>query len=186
MALNHILHTITEKAGEEIKIIQKDAEQQCADILENARIEAEKIKTELNRNLERKTAETIEKAERSAAFKVKNKITEKKHALIDMVFQLAAKKFPKQEDRMRSIFERLAESIIVESQTKILCSTSISVIIDSELKKRDVSIPVSKALKEDGFIVISDTYEMDNRLNTLIQEIRGDIEIDIAQILFNH
>lgn len=184
MALNHILHTITEKSGEEIKNIQKDAEQKCANILENAWIEAEKIKTELNRDLEQKTAETVHKSERSAAFKVKNKITEKKHSFIDMVFQLAAKKFSKQQERLCSLFERLAESIVIESKTKILCSQSIAPTIDEQLKKRGVSVPISRSLKEEGFIVISDTYEIDNRVSVLMQEIRSDIETDIARILF--
>lgn len=184
MALNHILHTITEKAGEEIKAIQKDAEQQCARIIERAQIEAEKIKTELNRDLEQKTAETIEKAKRSAKFKVKNKTIDKKHALIDSVFQLSLKKLAKQQDKLYGLFERLAESIVVEPETKIACSQSVSSAIESALKKRRVSIPISKSLKDDGFIVISDTYEMDNRLTVLIQEIRSDIVVEIAKILF--
>ena len=184
MALNHILHTITEKAGEEIKAIQKDAEQQCAHILASAQVEARKIKAELNRDLEQKTSDTIEKAERSAAFIVKNKITDKKHTLIDSVFQLSAKKLAKQQDKLCGLFERLAESIVVERETKILCSQSIASAIENALKKRGVSIPVARSLKDDGFMVISNTYEMDNRLTALIQEIHSDIEAEIARILF--
>ena len=184
MALNHILHTITEKTGEEIKVIQKDAEQQCASIIERAQVEAEKIKTELNRDLEQKTSDTIEKAERYAAFKVKNKITDKKQILIDSVFQLSAKKLAKQQDKLCGLFERLAESIVVEPETKILCSQARASTIENALKKRGVSIQVARSLKDDGFMVISNTYEMDNRLTVLMQEIRSDIEAEIARILF--
>ena len=43
---------------------------------------------------------------------------------------------------------------------------------------------MKNTLKDEGFIYVSDTLEIDNRLTTLVEEIHETVEIEIARILF--
>ena len=181
MSLQHILDTIEMKGKQEADAVLKAADIESAKILEESQKKASRSKQEAQKNLQKKAADTILKAEQQAAAGIRNKILAAKRERTNRIFTEAYDVLLNNPARMEELCKKLIALLPKEDGATVKSGEKTEALI-----KQNTSLPVEPALKEEGFTYIGKHVEVDNRLKTLIESVRDETESDVARILFHY
>lgn len=195
--IESILSHIISDAEEEKQKILAEAKNKAKEIIDAANRKADEIKKDLHERACEKAEDYKRRKISMAELDFKKEILTAKQKFINDAFDNALL-FLKNMDRVKyiqylrnSIIEAVDkgdEQIIVNSNDKNIISLEflkdINVFLNSRGINANVTLSNETADISGGFIIKSDDVEIDNSFDTLIQNLREDLEMQVAQILF--
>lgn len=185
MSLTHLISTINEKIKSEIQAIQRQALAEKERILKDAETHVKDLKQKKEDELRSKTAEKITKAKRHAQTVLKHKILEKKQHVINTVCEQAGKKLATQEDKLTNLYDSLLARLTPIKNAEIITTPKSAALIRPLLEKHNLPFAIRAELEEEGFIVQSETVEIDHRIRALFEEVKDEIAREVAKKLFS-
>ncbi len=186
MALNDIKQSITQQA-----------QQRADEIISQARSEANTLKQEWDKKHAEKQVKLLTAAQKKAQQKIQQAsfslqaqaqtlVLNKKQKALESVYVKALEELSKLDDvALVELFTSLLDKLpAVEGEIK--ATEAHQSAVKKALKKSDAKATVSKEVikAKGGFVFISDSVEIDNTFETLINNIKEAITLDVANLLF--
>jgi vacuolar-type H+-ATPase subunit E/Vma4 len=187
MAITDITHAIIQ-----------EAEKQAADVITQAHVKTQEIeknwkekiavkKQDLIIGAQNKARQKVMQAEFKLHSSIQTEILEQKRELLGKVYQLGVKKLSQlDDDQYISLMEKLITAIPGEDG-KLLSTKNKEDLLKKALKKSGKSFEMSKNTVPGtgGFIFQSKEIEIDNTINSLVEDIRQKTELEFSKKLFN-
>ncbi|MFH1392606.1 MAG: hypothetical protein ABIG90_02945 [bacterium] len=156
MALQNILQKIDLESEKEIQEIKKQSGKQIKKNLSQAAEQAGKIKAKSIENFQKEKLEEAKQILRDKKNDGRRIVLERKREILDIVFQEALEKLKKSD----------TEELIIKLKKNL---PQDGKIIDD---------------KNNGFKFVSENFEIDNTLLSLVAQARQKLEIKIAKMLY--
>lgn len=192
MALEDIFRALEEQAEQECQEILADARDQAEGILEEAQDEAEEIRKRLVDETERSTRQKASQSVNSARLETKKKVASLKQEAVANAFEKALDKARsiRDSESYAKTFRALAEEAAtdLEGDMKVLVDQA-----DVELAKRTfdemgVAAEVAAEIETVGGLVIVTGGGRIMRRNTFedrLEKVQQHIQADVAEIMFS-
>jgi len=188
MALENILEKIKKEAELEAKKIKENGKNKIKELereyQEKMRKEKEKILAESEKEAEKK----IEQAKFILESKKKSEILKKKQAVLQEIFKTATEEIAKMtEEKQVEILKELITNLPEEKEVKLIPTKSSYPILKKALEKsgRKFQIASETLPGKGGFVFSSPRIEIDNRYSVLVEQIRHELETEVAKNLFS-
>lgn len=177
--------------------LRKSAEATAARILESARLDAEEVRADAARRIQRERAESMREEEEICRAAARSAIAAERHAamravllgrarLVDRVLELAAALLPaasRTEAYRSTIGEQLEGSMrfVADKGAVIRCSPELVPAMRAASKAHDSVTVQPDAETLDGFVVVTDdgSVTIDQRLSTQLRRMRPTLAIEI-------
>ena len=198
MSLDHILKTIREKTEEEAQELIKQAEKERQAYIREAEEEARKIRKEYLKKSQRKAEEEKKREIIHIRAEEKKKILNLKKKILGETFDQAQEELGNLEKKeylsliKKALFLNLEsdyQEIIVSVRDKAWMEEKFINEIKRELaeqgRKEELSLQTGLPREERGFILKKEGIEINCTFSDLFQNLRDDLEIEVAQILFS-
>jgi len=194
MSLDHILKTIREKTEEEAEELIKQAEKERQAYIREVEEEARKIRKEYLKKSQRKAEEEKKREIIHIRAEEKKKILNLKQKILGETFDQAQEELGNLEKKeylsliKKAIFLNLEsdyQEIIVSVRDKAWMEEKfINEILAEQGRKEELSLQAGLPREERGFILKKEGIEINCTFSDLFQNLRDDLEIEVAQILF--
>lgn len=197
MGLEYILKTIREKTEKEAQELINQAEKERQVYIREAEEEARKIRKEYLEESQRKAEEEKKREIIRIRAEEKKKILNLKKKILDETFDQAQEELGnlKKEEYLSLIKKALLlnleldyQEIIVSVRDKAWMEEKFINEIKKELakqgRKRELSLQAGLPQEKRGFILKKEGIEINCTFSNLFQNLRDDLEIEVAQILF--
>ena len=188
MALSDILDKIKEETDAKINEINEQYKAKLSALEADFKEKKEKAKAEMDEQVAVNSKRILNKMETVAKMEAKNKLLKEKRELLDTIFEEALNALVAAEN-----YQDMVTTLLKHSQIK-----GDDVIVVPAKGKEDVTAsalsasgkPYKMADKpadiKGGFILQSDKIEIDNSFESILnKQLRDDLELDIAKMLFN-
>jgi len=198
MSLDHILKVIREKSEKEAQELIKQAEKERQTYIREAEEEAKKIRKEYLKESQRKAEEEKKREIIRIRAEEKKKILNLKQKILDETFDQAQEELGnlKKEEYLslikKALFLNLESDyheIIVSVRDKAWMEEKFINEIKRELakqgRKEKLSLQAGLSPEKRGFILRKEGVEINCTFSNLFQNLRDDLEIEVAQILFS-
>ncbi len=187
MALSDILEKIKEETDAKIKDLNEQFDAKLSTLESEFKEKKEKAKNEMDEQVAKNSKKILNKMETVAKMEAKNKLLKEKRALLDDIFEQALEALI-QADDYQEMIKTLLEKTEIESD-------DVSVIPakgkEDETKKaleesgKNYKMAEKSADIKGGFILQSDKIEVNNSFESILhKQLRDDLELDIAKMLF--
>ncbi|MBM3253009.1 MAG: hypothetical protein FJZ16_01995 [Candidatus Omnitrophica bacterium] len=196
MALTDITDKILSEARLKSESILKEACFEAERILEKAKAEGAKIKEEILKSAQKESARRLRSAEVSLNMNLKNSLLTEKQAVLDEVFNEAKRVIAslgqkEYRDFIRRVLLRAvkegSEEIIISQNDKERLNENFINSINAELsrsgKKGDLK-PIFDKKTFNGFIVKTRNVRIDCTIDTLLKQLRPEMQSELVRILF--
>jgi len=197
MGLEDILKIIREKAEKEAQELIKQAEKEREMRISEAEEEAKKIKKEYLKESRRKAEEEKKRKIIRIRAEEKKRILNLKQKILDETFGQAREELGdlKKEEYLSLIKKALllsidsgCQEIIVSPRDKAWMKEEFINEVKRELARRGwkekLSLRAGLSEEERGFILKKEGMEINCTFSNLFQNLRDELEIEVAQILF--
>lgn len=187
MALSDILDKIKEETQNKMKEINEQYEAKLATIEADFKEKKEKAKAEMDEQVTVNSKKILNKMETVAKMEAKNKLLKEKRDLLDSIFAEALEKLVNSEDYQKMITTLLKNSQIDEESVKVVPAKGKEDATEAALSAsgKSYSMAEKSADIKGGFILKSDKIEIDNSFESILhKQLRDDLELDIAKMLF--
>ncbi|SHM67599.1 V/A-type H+-transporting ATPase subunit E [Caldanaerovirga acetigignens] len=195
--ITKIKERILEEAAEEKNRIIKEAEKKASEILEKAREKAKEIEIKARERAQKMAAEEKRKILSMAELEEKKRFLEAKQALIDEAFAQAEKKLSSlDEQSYLDLIRRMLlltsadgnEEVIISENDRAKITPEFLSAVNEALKKQgklgNLRISEEKRPIRSGFILKSETVEINCAFEYLLKAQRQELETEVARLLF--
>ncbi len=189
MALKDIIKRIKEKVFQEGEKIRQEAEREREEIIKKAKQEADRVKKELIRKAKEEGEGERQRRLMRTRSEERKKILAFKRELMDKVFRQAKERLDNlSEEEYLKWSERLLLSNIDSGKEEILISPRdkdlMERILVEGLEKKETRFLPELNEKERGFIIRREGVQIDYTFSSLFSYLEGELEIEVARILF--
>jgi V/A-type H+-transporting ATPase subunit E len=179
--------------------IIKEAEKQASDIVAQAHVKTQKIEKDWEEKIVAKKQELIAGAQNKARQKVmqtefklhssiQTELLNQKRKLLDKVYNSVAKKLSGlSDDQYVSLMEKLIDEL-PGKDGELFSTRDKEDLLKKALKKSGKSFEINKETVPGtgGFIFRSKEVEIDNTVNSLVEDMRQKTELEVSKKLFNN
>ncbi len=181
--LDNIFQAIDKRADEEIQKILQEKEKALLDLEKKHRASFQSRRESEKKFLKEQTEKEIEEFKQKKDLDINFKLQEEKQKTIKKVYEKAAKTISELKDRkFEGLIKKLARLLPEKLNGEIRAGRRTASVLEKILAERNVLI--KDDLKEEGFIVHSDTLEIDMRIPQLLKELEEKINPEVVKILF--
>lgn len=186
MALENILTSIKEEASTEAEGILATAEKNASDILKQSKKEVARIESDVDSRVSAEVNEIVQKARLEMSSKKQHQLLHVQRAAIENVFTSALEKLSSLDDAqyvnlMKSLLGRLPKGDFVlhsASEKEALLSKAVS--------ENGASYQMGDGIdSKGGFIATSETLEVNLTFESLLEENRDSLELEVSEKLFS-
>lgn len=187
MALSNILEKIKKEAEAKVAELEKEHKAKIDD-LEKANKEKQKdIDEEMHKKVEENTKKIIAKAENLAEIERKNELLHAKRQIIEEALENSIEELSKLENYEEVITTMLEKAELKGDNTVVVPAKGKEEATKTAIQKsgKNYFLSEKSANIAGGFILKTDTIEIDNSFSTIIKEqLREDLEIKLHKLLF--
>lgn len=186
MALQDILDKISQQTEEKLKQLATQFENEKKRLAEENDRKKGKISEDMEKKVEDNQRKIMEKAETLAERETKNQILTAKHKVLEEALEEAANKLSKAEN-YEEILAGMMQKIQIQDDAVIIPARGKEEATKKALQKSGKSFSISEksANIKGGFILQTDTLEIDNSFETIIKnQLRSELEIKLHKLLF--
>ena len=180
-----------------LKSIKAEAEEEARKIKDESKIEIDKLKKQLG-ELTKKDQEKLladfriamEKKVKQIKFQKesakKTALLKKKRELLDKVYDKVIEKITNNDKTYEQVIKKVVNELPQIKDAEIMLAKENTEKTKKALKSAGVKLKIAKDTKEAkaGFVLKSETLEIDNTIETLVEQARGETEIEVSRILF--
>lgn len=181
MSLEAILTTITKQATAQSEKLVTEARDQEKKLLEEARKNARELKLQSFMDVEAKMQKKVDAAQKESVRRTQTALSLKKKDILDSIFLQAQEKL--EAEFNESVACALLRRLPPEAGDVHVRKQDASVIKEALVKENRTD-----TVHEDGTLagIVYDSADVSVNLTiaSLVQEIRQDLEVDVAQELF--
>jgi len=187
MALTDITDHILEEAKEQKAAIEAEARQEIERIQNETRAKKEEMKQTSDEWLQREMNHRREQARARAQREKQQKLEATKRERIDKVYADALSRLVNLDDsEYEQLITRLASELPADIDGSVTVPATRNEETTQALKNAGVTLQTTASDDIDGgFIVHSDKAEYDYRFEYLVDQVRRDTELAVAETLFN-
>jgi len=192
-----IKEKIIEEATEEKNRIIEGAQKEASEIIKNAKERAQQIETEAKAKAQKLAAEEKRKILSMAELEERKRFLEAKQALIDEAFSMAEKKLCGLDEKsylelirkmlLLSSVDGNEEVIIAENDRARITPDFLSTVnqaLKQQGKAGNLRLSSEKRPIKGGFILKSETVEINCAFDYLLKAQRQELETEVARLLF--
>lgn len=187
MSLQDIINTIKKEAEVKIKEIEKEAQKKIKEIEKESSQKITEEKSRLMVKVKKEAQNRVTQAEYQALAQTKSQVLQKKQELINKVFDRALNRLGSlSDDQYLKLISGLIEKLPIADKGMIIPAQDKEVLTKKALAKTTNKYSIgSKPLScQGGFIFESDRFNIDNTFETLLEQLRAEIETEVSKILF--
>lgn len=188
MALANILETIRQEALEQVEEIEKDKQTKIEVLKKEYSQKEAELKDKILAEAKLINEKRIEQARFQAENQAKSEILDKKQTILDETFDLAVKELTHSPDNDQIAWLCSLLKELPEDKQGELKSTKHSLSLVKKANEKcgnKFKISTETVEGNGGFIFLSPKVEINNCYSALVEEVRGDLETEIAKILFS-
>lgn len=187
MALSDILEKIKKEAEAKVAELEKEYKAKI-EVLEKENKEKQKdIDEEMHRKVEENNKKIIAKAENLAEIERKNELLHAKRQVIEEALEDSITELSKLDNYEEVITTMLENTELKGDNTVVVPARGKEEATKTAIQKsgRNYFLSEKSANIAGGFILKTDTIEIDNSFSTIIKEqLREDLEIKLHKLLF--
>jgi V/A-type H+/Na+-transporting ATPase subunit E len=187
MALSDILEKIKKEAAAKVAELEKEYKAKIED-LEKANKEKQKdIDEEMHRKVEENNVKIIAKAENLAEIERKNQLLHAKREILEEALEGAIDELSKLDNYEEIIANMLEKAELKGDNTVVVPAKGKEEATKAAIQKsgKNYFLSEKSANMAGGFILKTDTVEIDNSFSTIVKEqLREDLEIKLHKLLF--
>lgn len=187
MALSDILEKIKEETDAKIKDLNEQFEAKLATLEADFEKKKEKAKNEMDEQVARNSKKILNKMETVAKMEAKNKLLKEKRDLLDDIFNNALEALVQEDEYRKMITSLLKKTDIEGDDVRVIPAKGK----EDETKKaleesgKKYTMAEKSADIKGGFILQSEKIEVNNSFESILhKQLRDDLELDIAKMLF--
>ncbi|MBD3156996.1 hypothetical protein GF369_04190 [Candidatus Peregrinibacteria bacterium] len=187
MALSDILEKIKEETDAKMKDLNEQFEAKLSTLEADFEKKKENAKKEMDEQVARNSKKILNKMETVAKMEAKNKLLKEKRELLDTIFSQALEALVKEDEYQNLITTLLKKTTIEEDGVRVIPAKGK----EDETKKaleesgKKYTMADKSADIQGGFILQSEKIEVDNSFESILhKQLRDDLELDIAKMLF--
>lgn len=187
MALSDILDKIKEETQGKMKELNEQNEAKLATLEADFKELKEKAKAEMDEQVTVNSKKILNKMETVAKMEAKNKLLKEKRELLDSIFEEALEKLAKAGNYTEMVTTLLKNSEIGEDDVTVVPAKGKEDETKSALAAsgRPYKMAEKSANIKGGFILQSSRVEVDSSFESILhKQLRDDLELDIAKMLF--
>lgn len=187
MALSDILDKIKEETQAKMKEIKEQHEAKLSTLEADLRESKEKAKAEMDEQVTVNSKKILNKMETVAKMEAKNKLLREKRDLLDSIFESALEKLTGADNYQDMITTLLKGSQIEGSDITVVPAKGKEDATKAALlaSGKQYKMTEESADIRGGFILQSDKIEINNSFESILhKQLRDDLELDIAKMLF--
>lgn len=188
MALANILDSIRKEAAEQAKEIKNSGQEKIAVQQKELALRLKKEKGLLLRQAENEARKKVDQAKFKGENEEKAAELDFKQTLLGEIFKQAAQRLStRSEYEQVKLLRRLLDKLPADKEGKIIATKNSAALLKKAWEKSSRSFPLAAENAEGtgGFIFVSPKMEIDNRYESLIANLRQDLETEVAKILFS-
>lgn len=187
MALSDILEKIKKEASGKVAELEKEYKAKIEQLEKENKEKQKDIDEEMHKKIEENTKKIIAKAENLAEIERKNELLHAKRQIIEEALENSIEELSKLDNYEEVITIMLEKADLKGDNTVVVPAKGKEETTKAAIQKsgKNYFLSEKSANITGGFILKTDTIEIDNSFSTIIKEqLREDLEIKLHKLLF--
>lgn len=182
--LDKIFQSIDQKVKKEIENILQDKEEKILAMEKKHILQLEEKKQSERAAMEKKMGREVVEARKKFEQEFNFQSQTAKSQILERVYQSAAERFNLlNEAKLRTVIGKMVKVLPCDNQAILKAGPKTAKILSEKFKGGPEKIKGD--LKEEGFIFVSPTLEIDMRFSQVLQQNREKTDPEILEILFS-
>lgn len=186
MSLTDILKTIKSEAETEAQKIKEEAEIEIDELKKQLANKIAQEQTKLLANFRVAMEKKVKQAKFAKESALKTLILKKKREILNRVYDKVIEKIIGDDKVYASVIKKATEQLPKVDNAEIVLASGNPERTKKALGALRLKCKISDDTVETkgGFVLRSETLEIDNTIGALVEQIRDETEIEVSQILF--